>query len=130
VNAILADLVLIVHFGFVLFIVGGLILIWIGAGRSWRWVRNVWFRIAHLAAIAFVAAEALAGVWCPLTIWEDALRGQHEDKSFIARWIHRVMFYDLPGCVFTLAYCAFALVVAATWWWVRPESGRQRKRSP
>jgi hypothetical protein len=113
-NTFLADLVLVVHFAFVLFVVGGLVLIWIGAAAGWRWVRNFWFRIAHLAAITFVAAEALAGVWCPLTIWEDALRGRHEDKSFIARWIHRIIFYNLPESVFTTAYVLFAVVVFAT----------------
>jgi hypothetical protein len=113
-NTFLADLVLVVHFAFVLFVVGGLVLIWIGAAAGWRWVRNFWFRIAHLAAITFVAAEALAGVWCPLTIWEDALRGRHEDKNFIARWIHRIIFYNLPESVFTTAYVLFAVVVFAT----------------
>ena len=129
-NTLLADLVLTVHFAFVLFVVGGLALIWIGAAAGWRWVRNFWFRIAHLAAITFVAAEALAGVWCPLTVWEDALRGRHEDKGFIARWIHYVMFYDLPGWVFTVAYCTFALAVVATWWWIRPERTHRRQGAP
>jgi len=117
---LLADVILAVHFGFVTFVVGGLALTWIGAAAGWRWVRNFWFRVAHLAAIAFVAGEALLGIWYPLTIWEDALRGVQEDKSFIARWIHRVMFYDFPGWVFTAAYVLFALLVAATWWWIRP----------
>jgi polyferredoxin len=120
VNALLADLILVVHFAFVLFVVGGFALIWIGAASGWAWVRDFWFRVAHLAAIAFVAGEALLGIWCPLTIWEDALRGVQEDKSFIARWIHRVMFYDFPGWLFTVVYVLFALVVAATWWWIRP----------
>ena len=119
-HALLADVILVLHFGFVLFVVGGLALVWIGAAAGWRWVRNFWFRAAHLAAIAFVAGEAMLGIWCPLTIWEDALRGVQEDKSFIARWIHRVMFYDFPGWVFTTAYVLFALAVAATWWWIRP----------
>ena len=117
---LLADLVLIVHFTFVLFVVGGLGLIWIGAAAGWRWVRSFWLRAAHLAAIAYVAGEALAGVWCPLTVWEDALRGAREDKSFVARWIHRALYYDLPEWVFTAAYVLFALVVAASWWFVRP----------
>ena len=115
-----ADLVLVVHFLFVLFVMGGLAAIWIGALAGWRWVRHFWFRIGHLAAIVFVAAEALAGVWCPLTVWEDALRGRHEKKSFIARWVHRVLFYELPGWVFTTAYVLFALAVAASWLLVRP----------
>ena len=125
-RAFLADLILIVHFGFVLFVVGGLALIWIGAACGWQGVRNFWFRIAHLAAIVFVAGEALLGVWCPLTIWEDALRGAHAEKSFVARWVHRVLFYDFPEWVFTAAYIAFALVVAASWWWVRPEPAHKK----
>jgi len=118
---LLADFVLVLHFAFVLFIVGGLALIWIGAGLGWRWVRNLWFRVAHLAAILFVAGEALAGVWCPLTVWEDALRGARPEAGFIARWIHRILFYSFPEWVFTIAYLAFALIVATTWWRVRPE---------
>jgi len=122
----LADLVLIAHFAFVLFVVGGLVMVWLGVVVGWCWVRNFWFRAAHLAAIVFVAAESLAGVWCPLTVWEDALRGRHEERSFVARWIHRVMFYDLPEWLFAAAYVLFALVVAATWRLVRPHSMRGR----
>ena len=115
-----ADFILIIHFLFVLFVVGGLVLIWIGAIAGWRWVRNFWFRLTHLAAIGLVAAEALVGMVCPLTAWEDRLRGAHVETSFIARWIHRVLYYSFPDWVFTTAYVIFALAVAATWWWVRP----------
>ncbi len=120
VNAWLADFILIVHFAFVLFVVGGLAMIWVGAATGWAWVRNFWFRVAHLAAIVFVAAEAIAGIGCPLTLWEAQLRGSDTDKSFVARWVHRVLFYDFPEWVFTLAYIAFALAVAAAWRLVRP----------
>ena len=121
-NTALADLILILHFAFVLFIVGGLALIWAGACLGWRWVRNFWLRTAHLAAMLFVAGEALAGMWCPLTVWEDLLRGGVPgETAFIARWIHRILFYSFPEWVFTVAYLVFALVVATTWWRVRPE---------
>lgn len=123
-NTFLADLILIVHFAFVSFVVGGLALIWIGAAASWRWVRNFWFRIAHLAAIAYVAAESIVGAVCPLTVWEDALRGVATERSFIARWLQRILFYNFPEWVFTAAYVLFALVVAASWWFVRPLSSR------
>ncbi len=119
-NAIMADLVLIVHFAVVLFVVGGLPAIWIGAGLGWHWVRNFWFRIAHLAAILYVAIESVIGAVCPLTVWEDALRGAREEKSFVARWIHRILFYDFPEWIFATAYVLFAVVVAVTFWWVRP----------
>lgn len=119
-SAFLADAVLVVHFAFVLFVTGGLVLIWIGAAAGWRWVRNFGFRVAHLAAIVFVAGEALAGVWCPLTLWEAQLRGVQAEKSFVAQWIHRLMYYDLPEWVFATAYVLFALAVAATFWLAPP----------
>jgi hypothetical protein len=34
--ALLADLVLLIHFGYVLFVVGGLALIWLGGALRWR----------------------------------------------------------------------------------------------
>jgi Protein of Unknown function (DUF2784) len=119
-DVFLADAILLLHFAIVLFITGGLPAIWIGAARGWRWVRNRAFRLTHLAAIVFVALESLVGVWCPLTVWEHALRGTTGDKSFIAHWVHRLMFYSFPEWVFTVAYVTFALAVAATWHWVPP----------
>lgn len=109
-----ADAVLAVHFTLVLFIVGGLLLTWIGAPLGWRWIRNPWFRYLHLAAIGFVAVEALLGVACPLTVWEDLLRGGSRPESFIARWTHRLLFYRAPEWVFTAAYLAWALATLAT----------------
>lgn len=117
---LLADIVLVAHFAFVAFVVGGLAAIWIGAAAGWRWVRNFHFRVVHLAAIAFVAAEALLGVMCPLTVWEDALRGRESEVGFIARWIHGIMFYELPGWVFTVLYVLFAAIVALTFWMLPP----------
>jgi hypothetical protein len=123
-TAFLADLILIVHFLFVAFVVGGLGATWLGAWLGWGWVRNFWFRVTHMCAIVFVAAEAIAGIWCPLTIWEAELRGARADKGFIAQWIHRLLFYDFPPWIFTAAYVLFALVVIATWWFVRPVRSR------
>jgi hypothetical protein len=123
-NTLAANLILVLHFAFVGFVVGGLAAIWIGAALRWRWVRSFRFRIAHLVAICFVAAEALLGIMCPLTVWEDALRGRGSETGFIARWIRGVMYYDLPPWVFTLGYVLFAVVVALTFWFVAPERRR------
>ena len=116
-TAALADVVLVVHAAFVLFVVGGLIAIWIGIARGSRFAFSPWFRGAHLGAIAFVVVEALFGVMCPLTIWEDALRGEVSEKGFIQRWIHAWLFWDVPPWVFTPIYIAFGALVA--WTWVR-----------
>jgi hypothetical protein len=116
----MADLVVVVHFAIVLFIVGGLLAVWIGAALGWRWVRNPWFRYLHLAAIAYVALEALLGVACPLTVWEDLLREGARPDSFVGRWVRRLLFYEAPEWVFTAAYVAWALATLATLWLVPP----------
>jgi hypothetical protein len=50
--------VLVVHFGVVLFVVGGLALVVAGNRVGWPWVNIWWFRLAHLAAIAVVVTQA------------------------------------------------------------------------
>ena len=110
-----ADAILVVHAAFVIFVVGGLLATWIGLALHRPFARNPWFRGVHLAAIAFVVAEALLGCMCPLTIWEDALRGTATDKGFIQRWVHAWLFWDWPGWVFTTLYVAFGALVAWTW---------------
>jgi hypothetical protein len=116
----IADAILVVHFLIVLFNVGGLLLVWIGAPLGWRWIRNPWFRYAHLGAMGFVAAEALLGIACPLTVWEDALRGGARPESFVGRWVRWLMFYQAPEWVFTVAYVAWALATLATLRFVPP----------
>jgi len=116
----MADALLVVHFAIAAFVVAGLPLVWLGAARGWRWVRNPWFRYAHLAAIALVAAEALLGVACPLTVWEDLLRGSVQADSFVGRWVRRLLYYEAPAWVFTAAYVAWAAVTLLTLKFVPP----------
>lgn len=127
-DALLADVVLVVHFAFVLFVVGGFALILAGAALGWRWVRNRAFRYTHLAAIVFVATEALVGMACPLTVWEYVLRRAAPDgPSFVAHWVSRLLYYDLPGWVFTTGYVVFASAVAVTLWLIPPGGDRPRE---
>ena len=116
----MADALLVVHFLIVAFIVGGLLLVWVGAALGWRWVRNPWFRYAHLGAIVFVAAEAVLGVMCPLTVWEDMLRGGVQAESFVGRWVRTFLYYSAPEWVFTAAYVAWTLATLLTLWRVPP----------
>jgi polyferredoxin len=117
---LLADLLLVFHFFIAGFIVLGLILVWAGVLAGWRWIRNPWFRYLHLAAIAFVAAEALLGYACPLTVWEDLLRGGVRPETFIGRWVARLLYYNAPEWVFTAAYCAWAAASLLTLRFVPP----------
>lgn len=117
---LLADLVLATHFAVVSFVVGGLVLVVVGNRCGWPWVNRWWFRLAHLAAIAIVVAQAWLGVVCPLTTLESALRvkagGAGYETSFIEHWLTRLLYYDAPAWVFTAAYTLFGLAVLAAWW--------------
>jgi hypothetical protein len=70
----MADIVVAVHAAYVAIVVVGFAAILIGSAAQWRWVRNFYFRAAHLAMILLVCAEALVGTTCPLTRLENALR--------------------------------------------------------
>jgi Protein of Unknown function (DUF2784) len=120
---LVADALLVVHFLIAAFIVAGLVLVWLGAALGWRWIRNAWFRYLHLAAIGLVAAEALLGIACPLTVWEDLLRGGVQPESFVARWVHRLLYYRAPEWIFTAAYALWTAATLLTLWLVPP---RQR----
>jgi len=110
----MADALLVVHFTIAAFIVGGLPVTWLGASLGWKWIRNPIFRYLHLAAIAFVALEALLGYACPLTVWEDLLRDGIRAESFFGRWVRRLLFYDAPEWMFTSAYAAWAVATLVT----------------
>jgi hypothetical protein len=111
---LLADLLLVLHFSLALFIVLGLILVWIGTLARWSWIRNPWFRYLHVAAIAFVAAEDVLGYACPITLWEDLLRGGVRPETFIGRWAQRLLYYNAPEWVFTTLYSAWAAAALLT----------------
>jgi hypothetical protein len=121
---VLADAILIVHFMFVLFVVGGFALVLLGAALRWSWcVSNV--PVGASGAILLVAAESLAGVACPLTVWEDALRlSGPQDASFVGRWVARLLYYDFPEWLFAAAYTVFALAAVLAWRVVPPHPGK------
>ena len=119
-----ADALLLVHFLFVVFMVLGLLLVFVGGLRSWRWVRNPWFRAAHLLGIAFVVVQSWLGEICPLTTWEMALRARAGadvyDTSFIAHWVSELLYYQFPPWVFIVCYTIFGVLVLTSWFIVRP----------
>jgi hypothetical protein len=129
---LLADVVLAAHFAIVVFVVGGLVLIVAGNFYGWRFVNGWWFRLAHLAAIAVVVAQAWLGVVCPLTTLESWLRVRAGEAayeaSFIEHWLTRLLFYDAPAWVFTAAYTLFGGAVVATWWRFPPQPSKRADR--
>lgn len=121
---ILADAVLVLHAAYIVFVVGGLMVILLGGWLGWRWVRNPWFRVIHLAAIGWVVGQAWLGIDCPLTTleihWRERAGGEVYPVSFVAYWVRRLCFFQAPPWVFTTAYTAFGGLVLGGWLWVRP----------
>ena len=123
VYRLLADLVVLIHFAYVAFVVVGMAAILLGIVLRWRWVRNFWFRLVHFLMIGVVVAEEFGGVVCPLTTWEQQLRIKAGDLqpdarladpvSFTGRLVHQAIFFDFPPWVFTLCYCLFGVAVVA-----------------
>ena len=119
-----ADVLLFSHLLFVAFVIFGLVLIAVGKVLDWSWVRNPWFRVVHLVAIAVVVLQSWLGVICPLTTWEMALRERAGDAiytgSFISHWLESLLYYRAPAWVFVVCYTAFAAIVVASWFLVPP----------
>ena len=119
-----ADAVLLLHALFVGFVVFGLAIILAGKALRWSWVRNPWFRLAHMLAILVVVIQSWLGVICPLTTFEMILRARAGDTvypgSFVAHWVEAILYYQAPPWVFAVCYTLFGAVVVAGWFWVRP----------
>lgn len=129
--AFLADAILVLHVGIVLFVVLGAFVIPFGAWRGWRWVRGFRWRVTHVVLMGVIAVQAWLGALCPLTVWERALRRRAGEAvyetSFIEHWLSRLIFFEAPWWVFVAAYTVFAGFVLLLWWWVPPRRGMRRR---
>jgi hypothetical protein len=121
---VLADITVTIHVAYVAFVVLGQMLIVIGTPARWTWVRNPVFRAIHLGMIGIVVVEAWIGMTCPLTLWEQAFRRRAGQATytgdFVARWLHDLLFFDLPPATFTTIYSIFGLLVLGTIWLAPP----------
>ena len=119
-----ADAILFTHVMFVAFVVCGLFSIGAGKALLCSWVRNRWFRLAHLAAISVVVLQSWLGAICPLTLWEMALRDRADDTmypgTFVSHWLETMLYYQASEWVFIVGYTVFGALVVASWFWVRP----------
>src|SRR5262249_10012012 len=114
-----ADVISLFHGALVGFVVVGQLLIVVGVARRWGWVRNFWFRLAHLLLIGYVGLEAIFHIACPLTVWEWELRelaGQPvTGEGFVARCINALLINNtFDEWVYDYLHIGFALLVLAT----------------
>ena len=105
--SLIADIVLVIHFCVVIFIISGFVLIPIGYKFDWGWIANTQLRIFHTGMMVFITLETLLGITCPLTSIENSLRGIYQSKSFIEYWIKQIIYWDVPVHFFIILYCMF-----------------------
>ncbi len=115
----LADLVLLVHFAFVLFVaLGGLLAL--------RWPRVAW---AHLPAAAWGATVEFTGWRCPLTVLENALRihggGVGYAGDCLDHYVAAVIYpHDLTRAIRVALGAAILILNTAIYWRLVSEQRR------
>lgn len=124
--SVLADLVLVGHVTFVIFVVAGAVLVV-------RWNRLVWI---HLPCAAWGAWIELTGGVCPLTPLEISLRRRAGEAGYSESFLeHYVVPLLYPGELtreiqITLGLCVIVLNAALyTWAWRRRRGERERQRA-
>ena len=127
----MADAVLVAHVGVAAFLIVGQAVIVVGGILGSAWVRNVWFRLAHLGLIVFIAGQTLLGRICPLTSLEDAFRLKAGQPLYVATstqvWLSHILFFEAPSWTFTMAHTLAAVVILVSWLAVPPTWHPQRK---
>lgn len=147
-----ADLVVTLHFGFVLFVLALQLLVLVGWPLGWMWTRNFWLRLVHLVCIEIVVLQAVVRLECPLTSAERDLRGPLrpaepgdddlpvgeygkarlnylEGASPVARFCHSMVFPSIPKHIYPYVVAPFGLLVLLTWVLVPPRTPGQSSRS-
>jgi Protein of Unknown function (DUF2784) len=125
--AVLAEAVLAAHVAVILFNVFGLIVVPIGAAEGWRFVHIAWWRVLHVVLLAAVAAQALAGRACFLTLWQGDLTGSAgSPKPLIESWVDRLIYWRLPIWIFAALYTVVFVYAVALLWLVPLRWTRQR----
>ena len=116
---ILADIVVVVHFLWILFLVFGSL-----AGVKYRPVKSI-----HLAGLGFSIVSQIYGWGCPLTYLEVWLRKRQGASygyggSFISHYLEKIIYLEVPGAaIFALTglLCAFT---AWMYWGRRRRKGK------
>jgi Protein of Unknown function (DUF2784) len=117
----MADAVVVVHFGFILFVaVGGLL--------AWRWPRMMWL---HVPVVAWGIGIVVVGFECPLTPLEKHFRrlGAEEgyEGGFVDRYVEDVIY---PDTYTPLLRALAAVAIIAGWAGVVAQRRRRGRRVP
>lgn len=127
---LLADLIVTIHFAWILFILWGFMLTLRGFFHKEffdRWL----FRTLHLFGIVYVSVLAIMGKYCPLTVWENVLRAKYDPNltypgSFIIYYIERLVYPEVNPLIIQIP-TAFIAVFTIIVFIFRPPAKIKRK---
>lgn len=102
----LANLVVVAHLAYFLFVVGGSVGILIGLAQRRQWIYNPWFRVTHLLSVLVVPAEDVFR-FRPLNTLEGSLRpisANTAASSQVGNLLDRLLRHTIPGPVLDVMY--------------------------
>ena len=126
---VLADLIVVIHFAWILFMLWGFFLTMCGFISAyvlrrkkdrWRIFFDRWvFRTIHMGGILYVAIMTLLGIACPLTIMENGLREHYNPDltyhgSFVVHYIEKIVYPEANFLFFlipTIVIAVFSIVM-------------------
>ena len=126
---VLADLIVVIHFAWILFMLWGFFLTMCGfisvyvlrrEKDRWRIFFDRWvFRTIHMGGILYVAIMTLLGIACPLTIMENGLREHYNPDltyhgSFVVHYIEKIVYPEANFLFFlipTIVIAVFSIVM-------------------
>ena len=82
---LLADVVVVIHLGFIVFVA-------VGALLAWRWPGAL---VLHVPSVAWALASVTVGLTCPLTVVETFLRGRAGEGyggGFVDHYVEGVVY--------------------------------------
>jgi hypothetical protein len=108
---ILADVVVIIHFLWILFLL---------FGAAWS-LRNVFIRIVHISGLIFALIMQAFDWYCPLTHLEVWLRSRHSPDiaytgSFIVHYIEKIVYVEVPRPLIIICTVLIAAVNLRLYW--------------
>lgn len=130
VYRVIADLLMVTHFAWIIFMIWGFVLTIRGFFRPAffdRWL----FRTTHLSGILLVAVIESLGKYCPLTIWENSLRTHYDPStdypgSFIVGHIENIVYPNVGPLILTIPTIGLALMTLVVFV-LRPPAKFRRK---
>ncbi len=100
----IADVLLLIHFGLAAFITIGFFIVPIGYRLGWNWIRKRNLRLLHLFVMGIITTETIVGLTCPLTALENTFRVDDYSLPFISHWVAQILYWNLPRQVFIFLY--------------------------